>query len=78
MQIETVSRPPLRDVNSVSNPLYKSVTGQYHGSAAAGKENDTLCTTLHQRGHMRERMKPLRSIKHGAYNHVFKENGSYL
>lgn len=71
MQIERASRPPLRDVNSVCNPLYKSVTGQYHGSVVSGKENDTLCTTLHQRGHMRERMKPLRSIKHGTYNHVF-------
>lgn len=71
MQIISASRPPLRDVNSVCKPLYKSVTGQYPRSTAAGQENNTLCTTLHQTVNMRERVKPLRSIKHGTYHHVF-------
>lgn len=74
MQIESASRPPLRDVNNVCNPPCNSVTGQYNGSAAAGKENITLFTTLHQTVNMRERMKPLRSIKYdGTYHHVFNE-----
>lgn len=68
MKIESASRPPLRDINNVSNPPYESVTGHYNGSAAAGKENNTLSTTLHQTVNMRERMKPLRSIKYHVFN----------